>query len=673
MTVPALQAAEDELTDVSIEQLVFDVLTRGKHGLSTGVGDFLTDGKLIQTMKGATTLELDFLDRDYKALQEGLFGTRIEVVVDNVPFRLTSVSLVDTERLRAFFEHRLIAELREHTKPLKASRGSITRAMFILKMLKELHSLYTFYCPELRRHQPIKAPTRAELEAAAAEQGSFEGAAELGALGEVGRAPGIAAPPGGGSLKAEPNRSATRGAEGQFTQHQLDEASTLLSVAIGLNAPQIVLEAILCAGFGESTMGDGAGTYSPNSAGYWGVLQAGSGQKGSVASGIDAHDTAQMAYYFCKGGKGSQAGGAIAYAAAHRGVDPGTIATEVEKSGEPGSFYGKFQSQAQDIISKYHGGGASFFGGGASAPSPTVKTATYEFTRGYAGQAEDSYTCALRLASEVLWRFFVVGRKSGRQSIYFVQDDDLYKAKPRYRIDPVTKGVRKFTFDVEVGKRTIVVKGRRQPKPSEAILAVRMDRWDAPPGTVIEVADYGPGDGKWLVDSIERNLYEKEGVVHLRAPEKPLPEARSSPGQTAANAASRSAAGSQGAAELAALGGSTAASPSIVSNLAQQHPELKQGVRDVVAVILTRFPSLTITSTLRPQSAGSYHAVGRACDLAGANMDTIGAWIAKELGSRLVEGIHNPTLSVKDGKAVPTSFWGASTWAGHVDHVHVAV
>jgi hypothetical protein len=38
----------------------------------------------------------------------------------------------------------------------------------------------------------------------------------------------------------------------------------------------------------------------------------------------------------------------------------------------------------------------------------------------------------------------------------------------------------------------------------------------------------------------------------------------------------------------------------------------------------------------------------------------------------LLEGIHNPGLSVKNYKRVPSGFWGSGTWAGHADHIHMA-
>src|SRR5213082_3286334 len=107
MTTLTRQAREDEVSDVSIDRLVLDVATRGKNGLSRPVTDLIFGGKVEQTMIGASEVQLQILDRDYEALKSGVFGTRVRTVVDGVPFHLTTVSLVDVERLTLTFEHSL--------------------------------------------------------------------------------------------------------------------------------------------------------------------------------------------------------------------------------------------------------------------------------------------------------------------------------------------------------------------------------------------------------------------------------------------------------------------------------------------------------------------------------------------------------------------------------------
>lgn len=637
------QERDDEVADVSVGSLVFDAVQPGKHGLSTGIGDMLQGGFVEQTMKGATQLTLELLDRDLEAMQSGVFGTKVECVLDGVPFRLTEVGMPQNEQVTALLEHRLIAEMREHKSFLHSQRSKdFTCAMFILGMLKELRDPFVFICPELRRVQPL-APETPE-----AEPATSSGA--HGSLAQAGRGPGL-----------NTNGLTVKGVA--VTSAQVKILEIALATAGALGASTLAATALVVALIQENDVSNP----DPGTSGDRGALSLiDSTAHGIQAQGgkgtINPYDIAEVCSHFLTAGYAG-AGGAIALAKKFPTYTPNKIGSMVQ--GPEVEYPQKWNAEAAKIVEQFGGSGTSFHG-----PAGTVTTAgsssasikLFEFYRGQPGKPEDTFTCAQRLAAERLWRFFVVGRKSGRQAIYFVDDDDLIKAKPRYTIDPQTHGAQQLSFNVEVGGRTVVIRGKRQPKPSEAELKVRLDRWDAPPGTVIQVNDYGPADGPWIVDSIRRPIFDAAGVVRLRAKQKQLPEARSN---TTISTKGKTAKG--GNAIPAAAG-------SIVQKLAREHPEIQQGVREVVAIILAQYPTLTITSTTGGTHAQhSLHYEGRAVDLAGPNMDAIGTWIQQTLGSRLTEGIHNPTLSVKSGQVVPSSFWGSAVWAEHLNHIHVGV
>jgi hypothetical protein len=100
------------------------------------------------------------------------------------------------------------------------------------------------------------------------------------------------------------------------------------------------------------------------------------------------------------------------------------------------------------------------------------------------------------------------------------------------------------------------------------------------------------------------------------------------------------------------------------------------GIESVSKAVRSRFPGLSVTSTTGGQhAAGSYHYKGMAHDIGGPPgvMNAASEWIkASGLFKRLIEGIHNPNLSVKNGQMVSPGFWGGSTWAGHANHIHLA-
>lgn len=77
----------------------------------------------------------------------------------------------------------------------------------------------------------------------------------------------------------------------------------------------------------------------------------------------------------------------------------------------------------------------------------------------------------------------------------------------------------------------------------------------------------------------------------------------------------------------------------------------------------------------RVHADGSYHYRGRAFDASGdaGSMKAFALWVTENYGSQITELIHNPGFSIKNGRRVEPSFWGADTWAAHSNHVHVAI
>jgi hypothetical protein len=56
-------------------------------------------------------------------------------------------------------------------------------------------------------------------------------------------------------------------------------------------------------------------------------------------------------------------------------------------------------------------------------------------------------------------------------------------------------------------------------------VTARMSLWVAPPGSVVRVKGMGEyGNGRWLVESIRRSLFNRKGQITLRKPMEKLPE-----------------------------------------------------------------------------------------------------------------------------------------------------
>ena len=155
--------------------------------------------------------------------------------------------------------------------------------------------------------------------------------------------------------------------------------------------------------------------------------------------------------------------------------------------------------------------------GSAQGASGTWSTKSYQFTR---NQDENSWEAMQRLAQEVGWRCFIVGR-----SLYFMSDADLYGQRPRYEVNPEDPAVLELDYSVDWGKLV-----------SEATLTVALDRWGAPPGSVVLIDGWGPPDGRWLVSSVNRDWFSPSAEVSLIQPGKALLEPAAERTQRATNA-----------------------------------------------------------------------------------------------------------------------------------------
>lgn len=103
---------------------------------------------------------------------------------------------------------------------------------------------------------------------------------------------------------------------------------------------------------------------------------------------------------------------------------------------------------------------------------------------------------------------------------------------------------------------------------------------------------------------------------------------------------------------------------------------LHQGIKEVASIVLGHYPGLSVTSTTSGgHVSGSLHYAGEAVDVAGdtKTMFDASSWIKQTgLYRQLTEGIHNPNLSVSDGKFVDPSYY-AAVWGEHANHIHLGV
>jgi len=483
--VTAIVDPSNDSADLRIENLVLDARSLSS-AKDPNITASLIDARVDQSLTaGAPMLQLDVLDSDRYLLTSGILNDTVDVTLDKIPFRLVEADFDGADILSMMFEHRLVAYCRSHKRPRKFSRGSFTRAEAIFAMFREIKAMpFRFVAPDLTRRQPVAIDKEERQEEK-----------------DRNRAPGFPA-----NVKLYGKSTTTPLSPGQVANaakvldtcrvRNAGEKATLAAVeACIIEAPD----------FTNNTGGDSSSV---------GILQLlDIHLNGSAAVNGGRRDIELVVTLFLTRGFTGK-GGAITIARDNPTWTAGQVAQEVQGSAHP-ERYDMVRKQAQDIVAAY--GGGDFEGGDYE---PGTRKA-YEFTRGQPGKTEDTWVAGQRLASQVRWRLFI----AGKQTVYYASDATLMKSRPRYLIDPMTVGmVGHPRGPLELGGRTVLTRGRREPKPSKCELTVRMDRWAAGPGTVIEIADYGPYDGRWLVEGIDRPPFDSQATIQLRQPQKALKE-----------------------------------------------------------------------------------------------------------------------------------------------------
>jgi hypothetical protein len=456
------------VSDVDVGAVALTIVGKklGK-GSAIRVEDRITDGRLERTLDGASTLTLNVDDHNRDLLRSGALSSQIDLALAGEWWRLVQVQK-QGDGLTLTLEDRAVAYLRQIKKPRKAKRSKMTRAEFALSIVREVKAGggIRFVCPDLHAKQPI------------AKSSQKLSSPDRQATVSQGLSPGAAL-----TVKGKPASSAQRG----YGQRVLDVAASLGADA---RATMALMQAVIVESQVQNL------NYGDRDS--LGILQV----RSSTAAGmhIDNRDVEACCNAFLTRGFWGK-GGAIAIAAKNPSMTTGMVAQNTQGSGVP-TAYDQWRAEAAKWVAAY--GGA---GGGGSLDA--TKTVPYQFQRGGTdGTVEDSWTCLQRLASEVGWRCYCVGG-----AVYFVSETTLMKAGPRATLSERTLGVDNIDFDVDNGKAS-----------SEATVTGRINLLGFPPGSVVELEDCGPGDGRWLVHTVERGVFDAAATITLKRVTKPLPE-----------------------------------------------------------------------------------------------------------------------------------------------------
>lgn len=452
----------------------------------------ITDGTVETTIEGASTLSLELHDQDdelHRLIAGGLFtvpiirkghkrdparpilpslrqGTKLRAL--EMDWEMVHLSKTDVGTYSATFEDHRVCALRRLDRPRKMARDKHTRAEFIKAITVK----------ELRRPRII-----------------FDAHGELHVKQEIARLHSPTTRESSGPVNQHGEDSGLESLNRRFPRHSLADASghfqmtergaRMCAEAAGFR-PAVALQMAQIAR-GESTYFPGIVSWD----GGWGLWQM-----TPVAGGWGAEALRKLA----------SLGGIEAML---NPVKCALMAKWLYDQSGLGPWRGTryLEDEQQNVESVLGPGSMST----ADSTGRTVtETKKYEFSRGRPGgpKGEDSWAAGQRLAGEVGWRLFMV-----RDVLHFIHEEDLIATRPRVRLVEGQRGCEKIAYEVDSGRAV-----------NEATVTARSKLWLAPPGAVVTIDGEGPADGRWLVASVRRGLFDLETEIQLRRNRALLPE-----------------------------------------------------------------------------------------------------------------------------------------------------
>jgi hypothetical protein len=506
-----------------IDSSLSDLTLRDGRRLAIELGGAITGRpELTRTVDGGSSVKISVRDQDLSFLQASLLAEKWDANIDGLHFRYMGADLGESS-IDLTLKDRDIAILEEYDEPVSALRRDMTRAEFIVSLVRKARPHAPITCPQLHVIQPIETNRQAAKARDAAKIEKGKG------LGD-GKGLTMDGSPVGAS--------------------ELELADMALRIAESAKAPTVSRVALIEALMGES----GLGKASPGN-----VLQA-------LEPYTQIRPAAEEISGFLTGKPKWTGVTAIGYAKAHPDAPAHEIAQAVQKSdaGEASNGaanYGKFEAEARAFVEAFGGGE---YGGVISA---TGTPEPYEFAVGSERKGENWWEAIKRFAEDVNWRaFWVAGR------FFYMDEIELFRSQVRLAIDRDTKGIQKMTGSWRANRRA-----------TEMTVEAFAKRWRVPPGSVVTVAEYGPfsigfgdaplrkgqkialsnnrkaasgeGRARYLVESIGVPLRDSDNgalkrvSVTLRKPTAPLPEPAAETKSTTPSSGS-AAGGNQKAQEL---------------------------------------------------------------------------------------------------------------------------
>ena len=475
----------------------------------------IIDAKVSRAMDASSTFTVIVNDYDRALLSSDQLYNKLDVQIDGLWFRLAGVDKAGDE-LTLTFEDREIAVLREYSTWKVASRDKVTRAEFILNLIREVKEFrIPVVIPELHTNQPLQRydgdnigfDTTVQKVKGMPKNPKVTKSFHIGVPSFGGNAPGINVGPFPSKLTIE-GSPVSKGGE------QEKNGEIIIAVGQQMKNAGVTRRLIVCAimsAMVESTLinnpGDPNDPAHNTSAGLFQMQDT----WGSYEDRTNPATAARIYYQHL-----------MAEDRQHPNLPYGELCANTENPRADLRYkYALRYQEADQWVTAFGdtGGDLSIPAAGTAVngqnPTDTVGGSFY-FWRGNvidrSGQKvrkpENSWTCILRLAKEVNWEAFFVGG-----TFYYISDDDLIKQQPLLTLNEYDDGIVDVSGDYHTNK-----------KAGTLTITARAGRWAAPPGSVVVVENMGPYNGRWLVSQYDRSMFDLNVTITLNKKNPALPE-----------------------------------------------------------------------------------------------------------------------------------------------------
>lgn len=494
--------------DIDLEHLNIKVGGKSVLNLRT----HMTEGSIERTIEGASTVNVSVADQSGAILRSRVLQKTSDIKIDGLWFRLVKIDK-SGDTLNLTWEDREVAIMRNYTKVKIIAKNIMTRAQFVRVLCKEVREVpIRLMCPDLHKGKKLTGVVPEVL-----PQGI--GIQPLG-LGDPGnpsqhgrprkppadkdkeRRPGF--PPNTNKSRRyadDPPMSVRVTVQGHLAdKSQLRNIATAIDVGLEMGARTKV---IICA---IMTMTVEAHCRNP---------------KGGDGDSVGAFQ--QIAAWGWPASRDVAIDAQAFYAAAMEidKDDPtrpyGVLCQSVQNSAYPDRYAVWFE-EAAHTVKVYGAGNWAGTGadnnqsqwGGQTADDKTnwIRGTTATRAGKQVMKRESSWTCIGRLADDIGYRRFMLNG-----TLYFISEPALFASRPRMLLSQDSQGVDWIDFDYDVRKRNATI-----------TITAHLHRWDAPPGSVVQIEDMGIVDGKWLVTTIRRDIFDSKAEITCKKPRAVIPE-----------------------------------------------------------------------------------------------------------------------------------------------------